>query len=188
MSNASINMRRLSDVAVVPAALVVRNVAKATAQAAAKAPVNDRLVTNTMLAGSASVLAGTFDMVQLIRNPSGKGHEQVTQGIGSGLQVVGGLIMMSKTNNRDVKMAGAAIAVGGTVAKAVDRYIPSDKSRYLNYALKGAVAGVTASTLLQTFDSRMSLTSGNGMFFNPRALAVTATVGAVVGTIVAAAE
>jgi len=157
-------------------------------QAMKGAPINDRLVTNTMLAGSASVLAGTFDLAQRIRKPEGKDHEMVTQGLGSTMQIVGGLMLMSKSDNRDVKTAAGAVAIGGTVAKAIDRYIPSGKSTYLNYALKGAVAGVTASTVLQTFDSRMSLTSGNGMFFTPRALAVTATVGAVIGTIAAAAE
>jgi hypothetical protein len=179
-------IRRVSDAATVAAStLVVRNAAKVGAQMLSKAPViQDHLVRNTLLAGSASVAAGTFDMIQLIRKGDKHDDVAVTRGIGNSAQIIGGLMLMSKSANPDMKASGAVLIATGAIGKALDSYIPQTKSRFANNMIKGAVAGAATASVIMLAQGRLTSTFDGP--FNPRAMLVTAAVGSVIGGIVAA--
>ena len=164
----------------------VPDLASATAAAfTMKAAFTKAPVEKSLLAGTASVAAGTVDLVQLIRKGDtvSIGHG-ATRGIGSAAQVIGGFMMMSKTGNPDAKMVAATLAISGSLAKATDTYLPYASCGYLNGAIKGAIVGSSVSMIVQGMDGRL----GGWSAFNPRAVAVTGTIGAVIGIIATAID
>lgn len=179
-------IRRVADAATLAGtAVVVRNAAKVGAQMLQKAPViQDKLVRNTLLVGSASVAAGTFDMIQLVRKGDAHGDVAVTRGISNTAQIIGGLMLMSKSANPDAKAAGGALVATGAIAKSIDHYIPQTTNRFANNMLKGAVAGASVATIVMFGQGRLSSTFDGP--FNPRAVLITAAIGSVIGGIVAA--
>jgi hypothetical protein len=167
-------LRRLSDATAAATSAITLRAAFTPAKA----------VDKSMLAGVASVAAGTGDMVHLIRTGDKvQLSEGLSRGVANVAQFIGGLMLMSKSSDANVKAAGATLSVGGTLIKAADHYIPETKSIYANRIAKGAVLGTATAAVVQLAGGALRSSYEH---FNPRALVITGTLFAAAGAISAA--
>ncbi|MBC7544484.1 MAG: hypothetical protein H7338_17320 [Candidatus Sericytochromatia bacterium] len=132
-------------------------------------------VGNTLMAGVLSVAAGTTDAIDAITNSDKVTLSSgVARGVGSGAQIIGGLMFMSKSSNPDVKAAAAVLSISGSLLKVVDQHVPFKHAPYLKAATQGAIAGTAVSALFQIIPGLLA----DGAKLGTRGLIICATIGA----------